>query len=312
LKALLGGIELGGTKCVCILGTDADDVREQETVPTGAPDVTISAINSVFDRWSAKHGALAAVGLASFGPIDLRRGSATFGRILSTVKPGWLGTDIVGRLGTPRGVPVGVNTDVSGAALAEARWGSARGLQDLAYVTVGTGVGVGLVVGGRPVFGYNHPELGHIRIARRAGDSFPGTCPFHGDCVEGLASGPAIAARAGIPVSQISRESEIWELVAHPLAQLIHTIMLATAPRRIAIGGGVIEGRPELLARLREMLVESINGYLDLEDVTGGINLYVVAPGLGAQAGPLGALAVAADAYVNAARHRPLPAGKIN
>jgi fructokinase len=301
VKPLLGGIELGGTKCVCILGTGADDVREQEVVPTGLPEVTISKINSVFDKWSTKHGLLAAIGLASFGPIDLRPDSTTFGRIVSTVKPGWFGTDIVGRLGAIRGVPVGFNTDVNGAALAEARWGSGRGLKDLAYITVGTGIGVGLVVCGQPVFGCNHPELGHIRIARRSGDYFPGACPFHGDCVEGLASGPAIAARAGMPATQIPPGSEIWELVAHALAQLIHTILLATAPRRIAIGGGVIEGRPELLGRVRQMLVESINGYLDLEDVTGGIDRYVVAPGLGAQAGPLGALALAADVYVNAA-----------
>jgi fructokinase len=298
VNPLLCGIELGGTKCACILGTGADDIREQAIVPTSDPDVTLSGINSVLDLWAARHGAPAAIGLASFGPVDLRRDSATYGRIVSNVKPGWLGVDVLGRLGRPRAVPIGFGTDVSGAALAEARWGSGRGLNDLAYITVGTGVGVGLLVGGQPVFGCNHPELGHIRIVRRPGDTFPGACPFHGDCVEGLSSGPAIAARAGRPASELSADSEIWELVAHALAQLSHTILLATAPRRIAMGGGVIEGRPELIGRIRRLLVESINSYLDLEDLVGGVDRYLVTAHLGALAGPLGALALAADAYV--------------
>jgi fructokinase len=213
------------------------------------------------------------------------------------VKPGWSGTDVVGRFSRDPSVPIGFNTDVNSAALAESRWGLARGLSDFAYVTVGTGVGVGLVVGGKPVFGCNHTELGHVRIARRQGDMWPGICRFHGDCVEGLASGPAIAARTGISAEKVSDDSPVWELVAHALAQLLHTIVLATAPRCILIGGGVFHARPHMFERVRRLLVESLNGYLDLEELTGGIARYVVPPGLGALAGPLGALAIAADAY---------------
>jgi fructokinase len=304
-RPLLGGVELGGTKCICILGTGPEDVREQVSIPTAERDSTLARINSVLDRWMTIRGPIEALGLASFGPLDLRPGSRNFGHITSTVKPGWEGTDVIGRLGTHRGIPVEIDTDVNGAALAEGRWGAARGLKDYAYITVGTGVGVGLIVGGRPVFGCNHTELGHIRSARLPGDQWPGICQFHGDCIEGLASGPAIGARAGMPGSQIPSDSPIWEPVAHALAQLLHTMLLATAPKRILMGGGVIERRPELLPRVRELFVASMNGYLDLQDITGGMDRYIAPPGLGSLAGPLGSLALAADAHAAASSHRP-------
>lgn len=306
-KPLLAGVELGGTKCVCIVGTGPHDVREQISVPTGEREPTLGRINSVLEGWQQQFGPLEAIGLASFGPLDLRPESPRFGHITSTVKPGWEGTDIRGTLGTPRGIPVGLNTDVNGAALAEGRWGAARDLSDYAYITVGTGVGVGLIVGGYPVFGCNHTELGHIRTARMPGDRWPGICQFHGDCCEGLAAGPAIEARAGMAPSRIPADSPFWEPVAYALAQLLHTIFLATAPRRILIGGGVMERRPELLARVRGLFVESMNGYLDLADLTGGIDCYAIPPGLGSLAGPLGSLALAADAH--AATLRDSPAG---
>ena len=293
---LLTGVELGGTKCVCILGTGPQDIREKISIPTGERDATLARINATLDEWHGKYGPSAALGLASFGPLDLRPGSLRFGHITSTVKPGWEDTDVIGRIGTHRGIPVAINTDVNGAALAEGRWGAAQGLEDYAYITVGTGVGVGLIVGGRTVFGCNHTELGHIRIARLPDDRWPGVCQFHGDCIEGLASGPAIAKRAGMPGNAVPADSRVWESVAHALAQLLQVMLLATAPRRILMGGGVLEQRPELLTRVRAMLVKSINGYLDLDDVTGGMEQYVVPPGLGALAGPLGALALAADA----------------
>jgi len=295
-QPLLAGVELGGTKCVCILGSGPQDVRAQVSIPTGQRDSTLDRINSVLDDWRDTHGPFEALGLASFGPIDLRPQSKTFGFITSTVKPGWEGTDVFGRLGGHRNLPVQINTDVNGAALAEGRWGAARGLDDFAYITVGTGIGVGLIVSGRPVFGCNHTELGHIRIARLPGDTWPGICQFHGDCLEGLASGPAIGARAGMPGGDVPADSPVWEPVTHALGQLLQTMLLATAPKRILIGGGVVGGRPELLARIRAQFVKSLNGYLDLEDLTGSVDRYVVAPGLGALAGPLGALAVAADA----------------
>ena len=296
LKPLLGGVELGGTKCVCLVGTGPNDIRAQISIATGGDaNATLSRIEGIFRDWKTVHGPIAALGIASFGPVDLDRTSSRYGSITSTAKPGWRNTDVVRRLAKLYPVPVGFDTDVNGAALAEGRWGAAKHLADFAYVTVGTGVGVGLVVDGRPAYGFSHSELGHIRIARKAGDLWQGACAFHGDCVEGLASGVAIAARAGLPANQIPRDSPVWELVAHALAQLLRTIVLATAPRRILIGGGVAEGRPELIECVRRQLLESLNGYLKLDELTGGIDGYAVPPGLGSLAGPLGALALAAD-----------------
>jgi len=295
-RPVVAGVELGGSKCVCILGTAPDDIRAEVRVPTTDSESTLAQIAAVLDSWQGSNDPPEAIGIASFGPLDLRAGSLTFGRVVATVKPGWDGADVLARLAAGRGVPVDINTDVNAAALAEGRWGRARGLDDFAYVTVGTGVGVGLIVAGQTVFGCGHTELGHVRIARRAGDIWPGNCPYHGDCVEGLASGPAIAARSGLAPNALPADSPIWDLVAHALAQLVHTLVLATAPRRILIGGGVIEARPELISRLREYLVESINGYLRIEELAEGIEQYIVLPGLGARAGPLGALALATDA----------------
>jgi len=294
---LLGGVELGGTKCVCVIGMGPDDVRMRRQIPTGtSPNSTLRCIAEALQEGIAQHGPIAALGIASFGPIDLSPSSSTYGHIRKTAKPHWSNVPVALPLAREFGVPTGFDTDVSAAALAEGRWGAARGLQDFAYVTIGTGVGVGLVVAGRPATGFNHSELGHIRIARCAGDSFAGACVFHGDCVEGLASGHAIAARAGRPAADLSIDDPAWEFVAHAIAQLLHTMVLSTAPRRILIGGGVTEARPELLPRIRELLVESLNGYIDLAFLTGGLENYVTAPGLGSMAGPLGALALAANA----------------
>jgi len=296
-KPLLAGVELGGTKCVCLIGTGPEDIRAQISVPTGADsNATLCRIEDVLRECNAVHGPIAALGIASFGPVDLDRASPAYGFITSTPKPGWRGTNVARRLAQLFTVPVGFDTDVNGAALAEGRWGGAKELADFAYITVGTGVGVGLVVGGRPAYGFGHSELGHIRIARRAGDAWPGSCAFHGDCVEGLASGTAIAARTGQPAGEIAPDSPVWELVAHALAQLLHTIVLATAPRRILIGGGVIDARPELLGLVRRQLISSLNGYLEFDALTAGIDSYVAPPDLGARAGPLGALILAADA----------------
>jgi len=293
---LLGGLELGGTKCSCLIGTGPDDVRMHATVPTGSdPAATFAQIEAELRRGIEAHGPIRALGIASFGPIDRRRTSPRYGSITSTPKQGWRDTGVVPRL-AHLCVPIGFDTDVNGAALAEGRWGAARGLEDFAYVTVGTGVGVGLCVNGGLVHGFLHPELGHIRVVRRAGDTWPGACGFHGDCVEGLASGPAIAARAGVPTHSISAADAVWDGVVHALAQLLHTLVLATAPRRILLGGGVMEARPELLPRLRRELASSLNGYVPHEDLGVGIESYIARPGLGARAGALGALALAADA----------------
>jgi fructokinase len=292
---LLAGVELGGTKCVCILGSGPDDVRAQERLPTGEREETLRQIEAVLERWRAQHG-LAALGIASFGPVELRPGTPAYGFITSTTKAGWRNTDVAQRLGRRLGIPVGFDTDVNGAAIAEGRWGAAKGLEDFAYVTVGTGIGVGTIVHGRPVFGMNHTELGHIRVVRKPGDKFPGICAFHGDCIEGLASGPAIEARVGMPASQIPPDHPAWDFVAHGLGQLMHTMVLTTAPARIFLGGGVLSGQVHLFERIRQELKRSLNGYVEAPELEQGLSQFIVPPGLGTMAGPLGALALAATA----------------
>lgn len=292
----LAGIELGGTWCRCIAGAGPDDIRAEEDVPTRDPASTLAALAQVLERWRGSLGELAALGLASFGPLELRRDSVRYGSLGATPKPGWAGIDLRGYFAQRFAVPIGLTTDVIGAALAEGRWGAARGLADYAYVTVGTGVGVGLIAGGQPVLGCHHPELGHVRVTRPPGDAWPGNCRFHGDCVEGLASGPAIESRTGRRAADVTSDDPAWEAVAHALAQLAHVLVLATGPRRILMGGGVMSGQPHLFPRIRRALEQSIAGYLDLEDVTGGLDRYIVPPALGARAGRLGGLAVGADA----------------
>ena len=290
------GVELGGTKCVCTLGTGPDDIRAQQVFPTRDPQATLGAIAELIDDWRGAFGEPAAIGVAAFGPLDLRQNSPTYGRIGATPKELWRHFDLLGFFRRRFAVPVGLSTDVIGAALAEARWGAARGLSDHAYVTVGTGVGVGLVMTGKPLIGCHHPEMGHVRVARLTGDHWPGNCPFHGDCVEGLASGPAIQARCGKPGPTVAADDPVWDTVAHALAQLAQVLTLSVSPQRILIGGGVMATRPDLFPRIRMRLALSLNGYLGIHEVTDGLDRYIAAPGLGDGAGPLGALAVAADA----------------
>ena len=304
----VAGVELGGTKCICTLAV-AGEIVDQTMVPTRGPVETLDAIEPALDRWCSEQG-FAALGIASFGPVDLDRESPTWGHVTNTAKPGWPGTDVARRLQGRFGVPTAFDTDVNGAALAEMRWGAGRGLYDFAYITVGTGIGVGLVVNGRPARGFGHSEMGHVRVARLEGDGWPGACPFHGDCVEGLASGPAIASRIGNQnIDGLAPDDPVWDGVAHALAQLCHTLVCSTAPLRIAIGGGVMSGQPHLLERIEQRLVDSLAGYIALP--TGGP--YVVPPGLGDQAGPLGSIALALDALEASAvtgdpRRRSAPA----
>jgi fructokinase len=280
------GIELGGTKCIAILASGPDRILARETIATTEPDATLGRIESILRDWRERHG-YDVLGIASFGPIDLDRHSPSYGHIRATTKPRWSGADIARRLAAAAGVPAMLDTDVNGAALAEMRWGSGRGLDDFAYITVGTGVGVGLIANGKPTRGLGHCELGHLRVSRLAGDVFPGSCSFHGDCVEGLASGTALAARFGGQLTNLQSDDAAWEPVAWTLAQLCHAIVLAAAPRIIAIGGGVASRQPHLLGRIEAKLVESLNGFVELPAG------YICAPELGDDAGPLGAIALA-------------------
>lgn len=291
-KATYAGVELGGTKCVAILARGPDEILARETVPTTTPDETLGSIEEHLLGWISGPG-FEALGIASFGPVELDPRSPSYGQITSTPKPGWSGADVLGRLARAVGVPCGLDTDVNGAALAEMRWGAGQGFDDFAYVTVGTGVGVGLIVNGAPTRGFAHCELGHIRVVRLEGDMFPGSCPFHGDCVEGLAAGPSLEARVGSgAVEQLTADDPVWTSVAWAVAQLCHAIVCAAAPRAIAIGGGVVDRQPHLLPRIERMLVESLNGYMQLPQSAP----YVRAPALGSNAGPLGAIALATTA----------------
>lgn len=282
------GVELGGTKCVAILARSPTEVLAREVVPTTSPDETTARLNEVLRNWKRERG-FDALGIASFGPIDVNRDSATYGDILATPKTGWAHAEVARRLSDAIDAPFVFDTDVNGAALAEMLWGSGRGFDDFAYVTVGTGVGVGLIVNGEPTRGIGHCELGHVRVSRLPGDDFPGSCPYHGDCVEGLASGSSLQARFADTVNELGPDDPVWDSVVWTLAQLCHGIVCAGAPRRIAMGGGVIEAQPHLLGRIQSKLVESLNGFVELPEDGD----YVRAPELGSDAGPLGAIALA-------------------
>jgi fructokinase len=291
---MYAGVELGGTKCVVILARGPEEVIEREVIATTTPEATLKAIEAKLSEWQSAHQ-FAALGIGSFGPIELDEASPNYGCIGRTPKPGWSGTDVARRLQRTVGAPVGFDTDVTGAALAEMRWGSGRGFRDFAYVTVGTGVGVGLIVNGRPTGGFGQSELGHIRTAKMPGDDFRGSCPYHGDCVEGLASGTAIKARKGTrSFEELADDDVLWDRVAWPLAQLCHVIVCTAAPYAIAIGGGVPTRQPHLIERIDKMLQESLGGYIQLPGTA-----YVRSPSLGSNAGPLGAIALAMDAAPN-------------
>jgi fructokinase len=288
---LVAGIELGGTKCVCILARGPEQIEDRVSLPTTRPDETMAGIERVLDGW----GGFAALGIASFGPISIDRHAADYGQITSTPKPGWAGTDVAKRLEARYGVPTAFHTDVVGAALAEARWGAAKGLADVAYATVGTGIGVGVIAGHRPVDGLTHAELGHIRPVRLPGDDWVGSCPYHGACCEGLAAGPALAARTGRKGQEIGADDPVWEGVAHALGQLCHTLVLTGIPRRIVMGGGVMMGNSHLFPRVRSAMTKSLAGYIALPEVQLA-ETFVVPPALGDNAGPLGAIVLGAQA----------------
>ncbi len=292
---LFAGIELGGTKCICILASGPGRIVEQVRIDTETPEATLSKVDGVIQRWVAEHRPRA-IGIASFGPVDLDRGSPGYGSITTTPKPGWQGTALTPRFARFE-LPIGFDTDVVGAALAEGRWGAAQGLASHAYLTIGTGIGGGVVKEARAMSGLSHSEIGHVRVRRLPGDAFPGVCPFHRDCVEGLASGPAIAARAGRPAGEIGAgEEAIWHPVADAIAQMLHALVLTMMPHRILLGGGVMQRRPELLLRVRALLLESLAGYIALPAIVEQVDRYIAAPALGGDAGPLGAIALAADA----------------
>ncbi|MBR0553789.1 ROK family protein [Stakelama marina] len=295
---LVAGIELGGTKCIAILAHSPDSVVERVRIDTTTPDATLGAIDDVLRRWRSERP-VSALGIASFGPLQLDPAADNFGSIVATPKPGWNDSDVFGRFAATMGVPAAIQTDVNAAAMAEARWGAAKGLSAHCYITVGTGVGVGAVIDGKPVQGAMHGEAGHMRTVRAEGDDFAGHCPYHRDCTEGLVSGPAIAARFGMPGDAIPDDDARWRFVVHDFAAMLHNLVVTLAPERISIGGGVMAGRQGLLPAIRAALVESLAHYGLADVYCRTIDERVGPPGLGDLAGPMGAIAMGLSALKN-------------
>ncbi|MBE7550738.1 MAG: ROK family protein [Anaerolineales bacterium] len=288
---LLGGIEAGGTKFVCAVGTGPDDFRAETRFPTTTPEETINQAVAFFKEQAQKEP-LAAIGIASFGPVDPNPASPTFGYITTTPKPHWAQTDLAGALGRALGVPVGFDTDVNGAALGEYRWGAAQGLDTFIYLTIGTGLGGGGLVNGRLMHGLIHPEMGHVRLPRHPDDPYPGACPFHGDCLEGMAAGPALQGRWGQRAETLPLDHPAWEIEAHYLAYGLVNFICTMSPQRIILGGGVME-QAHLFPLVRRKTQELLNGYVQSPEIIERIDRYIVPPGLGNRAGVLGAIALA-------------------
>jgi fructokinase len=287
-----GGIETGGSKWECAIGSGPDDLLAIETIPTTTPAETIGRAVAFFER----EGPVEAIGIGSFGPVDPKPSSPTWGYITTTPKPGWAHTDVGQEIRRRLSVPVAFDTDVNAAALGEHRWGACQGLDTFCYITVGTGIGGGGMAGGKRLHGLLHPEFGHMRIPHDLdADPFPGVCPYHGDCWEGLASGRAIEARWGRPAASLDGDQAVWALEARYLALGLVSVMCVLSPERIVIGGGVAH-HDGLLTLVQRDVLELMNGYLEASAVIDDIADYITLPGLGLQAGVLGAIALAETA----------------
>jgi fructokinase len=288
---VFGGIEAGGTKFVCMIGTGPEDIRLVERFPTSNPADTLAKALAFFQK-GARIQPLSAIGVACFGPIDLDPASPTFGHITTTPKPGWANTDIMGILRSALGIPVLMDTDVNAAALSEHMWGCTDRCDPLIYLTVGTGIGGGCIVNGRPIHGLVHPEIGHLRIPHdREADPFAGICPFHGDCFEGLACGPAMHKRWGQAAENLPDDHPAWDLEAQYIALALMNIIVSFSPHRIIIGGGVMQ-HTDLFPRVRKKVLGLVNAYIQSPMILEHIDKYIIPPVLGNQSGVLGAIAL--------------------
>ena len=290
---LFGGIEGGGTKFVCIIASGPGDIVAETRIPTTTPNETLSRTVDFFRAEQAQRGPLAAVGVGCFGPVDLCEASATWGFITTTPKAGWANVDVAGRLTRDLGVPVAFDTDVNAAAFGEARWGAAQLLDTFVYLTVGTGIGGGGLQRSQPMHGLVHPEMGHMLLPRDpSADPVPGVCPFHGGCLEGLASGPAMLARWGQPAESLPVDHPAWALEARYLALAAVNLVCTLSPQRIVLGGGVME-QAQLFRLVRTEVVRLLNGYIQAGEILDAIDTYIVPPGLGNRSGRLCAIAMA-------------------
>lgn len=289
---LWGGIEAGGTKFVCAVGTGPEDIKAEDRFPTTKPEETIAKCIEFFEKQQADHGKIAAIGISAFGPVDPDPKSDTFGYITTTPKPGWAHTDFAGPIKNAFGAPVGFDTDVNGAALGEHRWGAAQGLDTFLYLTIGTGIGGGGLMNGELMHGLVHPEMGHMKFPREKDDTFAGICPYHGDCLEGLCSGPAIEARWQKKASELPAGHPAWEQEAKYLAQALRNLICILSPQRIIMGGGVMDQR-QIFPILRKEVQQLLNEYVQHPALLEDIDAYIVPPALGGKAGVLGAFALA-------------------
>jgi fructokinase len=287
---LLAGVEAGGTKILCALARSPAEAAVVTTIPTGHPAETIPLVLEAF-----RGRPIVAAGIASFGPLDLDPASPAYGSITSTPKAGWRNADLRGALRRELGVPVAIDTDVNGAALAEALYGAGNGVDSLVYVTVGAGIGGGAISSGRTIHGLTHPEMGHITVRRHADDRFEGSCPYHGDCLEGLASGTALEARTGVEPALLPAGHPAWEFVSSYLAQLVANLVFILSPKRIILGGGVMR-RDGVIERVRAHAATALAGYVERPQVAGDLADFLVRPALGDRSGLVGALELARQA----------------
>ncbi len=295
-KTLYGAIEAGGTKFICAVGTGPNALNAHIQIPTTTPTATIAQTVAFFDECQKQFGPLAAIGIGSFGPIDRRPDSSKYGFITSTPKPTWRDTNFVGKLKAAFPIPIGFDTDVNGAALAESKWGAGQGKESVLYLTIGTGIGGGMVVNGQPLHGLLHPEMGHIRLPRDPRlENFAGVCPYHGDCWEGLAAGPALEARYGDAVRDFAPNHRAWDIEAHYIALALSNLICTLSPNVIILGGGVMTNR-HLFPMIREKVATYLNGYVADPAITAPNDSYIVPPALGTDAGILGAIALAMEA----------------
>ena len=289
MTSVYGGVETGGTWTVCALGSGPADIVAHERFPTSDPHRTLARVVDFFTA----HDRPAAIGVGSFGPVDVHRDSPHWGEVTTTPKRSWRHTPVAAVIAQRLQVPVSFDTDVAAAAIGEHRWGAGRGAASVCYVTVGTGIGAGLLLDGQPWHGLIHPEIGHMRIPHdRDTDPFAGVCPTHGDCLEGLASGPALSERWGTPAEELPVDHPGWELEARYLALGTQNVICAVSPHRIVAGGGVLE-HPTLLSMVRSRVRDLLGGYFETPLLLDDIDSYLVAPELGDDAGVLGAIAMA-------------------
>ncbi len=286
---LIGAIEAGGTKIICGIGDETGQIHEQVSFPTREPETTVPEITAFF-----ANKPLAGIGIGSFGPVNVDRNQPGYGTITSTPKLPWQNFSWQDALAPVVSSPIFVDTDVNAAALGELRFGAAKGLNSCAYITVGTGIGIGLVVEQKRVHGLMHPEFGHMLVRRHPDDDFPGICPFHQDCLEGLASGSCARSALGRPGVTLDSDHIAWTFEADYLAQTVYNLILAASPQRVILGGGVMH-QPQLLPCIRQKVQELLNGYVRKDEVIHHLDDYIVAPSLGDLAGLTGALALVLD-----------------